>query len=254
MKNASIIFDHNLQSPESLAEAIDDMGFESPPTESSSSISLVLTDTQLIPCPGLTREAQQEAWARLSHVQGVLEVRQCQDQGGLSVTFVPSLTSALLLGEVVSSLAPLEIHTSTSGSPTERAPTLAVAPIPASAPASAPSPNRGGGVELVKMRIEGMVCLSGTTTMQGKIGKLKGVKKIKGEFSTFVCVCGGVLYMCVCAVYVACPLLIVYKCVSTCACFSRFPSPALVCMWTAECTVTSAFPLVYGEEVTRRSL
>ncbi|XP_046879490.1 copper-transporting ATPase 1 [Hypomesus transpacificus] len=179
MKNASIIFDHNLQSPESLAEAIDDMGFESPPTESSSSISLVLTDTQLIPCPGLTREAQQEAWARLSHVQGVLEVRQCQDQGGLSVTFVPSLTSALLLGEVVSSLAPLEIHTSTSGSPTERAPTLAVAPIPASAPASAPSPNRGGGVELVKMRIEGMVCLSCTTTIQGKIGKLKGVKKIK---------------------------------------------------------------------------
>uniref|UniRef100_A0A673ZGG5 P-type Cu(+) transporter n=1 Tax=Salmo trutta TaxID=8032 RepID=A0A673ZGG5_SALTR len=31
----------------------------------------------------------------------------------------------------------------------------------------------------VKMRIEGMVCLSCTTTIEGKIGKLKGVEKIK---------------------------------------------------------------------------
>uniref|UniRef100_A0A9J8BM84 P-type Cu(+) transporter n=1 Tax=Cyprinus carpio carpio TaxID=630221 RepID=A0A9J8BM84_CYPCA len=36
-----------------------------------------------------------------------------------------------------------------------------------------------GGVEAVKMRIEGMVCLSCTTTIEGKIGKLKGVEKIK---------------------------------------------------------------------------
>lgn len=171
LKNASIIFDHSVQSPESLAEAIEDMGFESVPTESLSTATPVSTETELIPSPGLSREAQQEAQARLSQVQGVLEVQQ--DQGGLSVTFLPSLTSALLLGEVVGSLAPLEIHMSTSSSPTVRA------PVPVSAPVSAPSPRVGGGVELVKMRVEGMVCLSCTTTIEGKIGKLKGVDKIR---------------------------------------------------------------------------
>uniref|UniRef100_A0A8C2ABL6 P-type Cu(+) transporter n=1 Tax=Cyprinus carpio TaxID=7962 RepID=A0A8C2ABL6_CYPCA len=44
-----------------------------------------------------------------------------------------------------------------------------------------PSSRSSGGVEAVKMRIEGMVCLSCTTTIEGKIGKLKGVEKIKGK-------------------------------------------------------------------------
>uniref|UniRef100_A0A4W5RNF6 P-type Cu(+) transporter n=1 Tax=Hucho hucho TaxID=62062 RepID=A0A4W5RNF6_9TELE len=123
--------------PESLAEAIEDMGFDSILSDSTIA-SLVPTETQLVATPALlTPEAQQEALTRLAQLQGVLEVQENKDQRGVSVTFIPALIGALQLGEVVNP------------------------------------------VSLVKMRIEGMVCLSCTTTIEGKIGKLKGVEKIK---------------------------------------------------------------------------
>uniref|UniRef100_A0A8C7FJX4 P-type Cu(+) transporter n=1 Tax=Oncorhynchus kisutch TaxID=8019 RepID=A0A8C7FJX4_ONCKI len=157
LKNASIIFDHSHHTPESLAEAVEDMGFDSILSDTTTS-SMVLTETQLVPIPALlTPEAQQEALARLAQLQGVLEVQENKDQRGVSVTFIPALISVVQLGEVVSSLAPL-LEVPTSNSPTEE--TLVSVP-------------------LVKMRIEGMVCLSCTTTIEGKIGKLKGVEKIK---------------------------------------------------------------------------
>uniref|UniRef100_A0A8C7VVP0 P-type Cu(+) transporter n=1 Tax=Oncorhynchus mykiss TaxID=8022 RepID=A0A8C7VVP0_ONCMY len=155
LKNASIIFDHSHHTPESLAEAVEDMGFDSILSDTTTS-SVVLTETQLIPTPALlTPEAQQEALTRLAQLQGVLEVQENKDQRGVSVTFIPALISVVQLGEVVSSLAPL-LEVPTSNSPTEET-------LP----------------QLVKMRIEGMVCLSCTTTIEGKIGKLKGVEKIK---------------------------------------------------------------------------
>uniref|UniRef100_A0A8C7FJY3 P-type Cu(+) transporter n=1 Tax=Oncorhynchus kisutch TaxID=8019 RepID=A0A8C7FJY3_ONCKI len=155
LKNASIIFDHSHHTPESLAEAVEDMGFDSILSDTTTS-SMVLTETQLVPIPALlTPEAQQEALARLAQLQGVLEVQENKDQRGVSVTFIPALISVVQLGEVVSSLAPLlEVPTSNT-------------------PATSSQP------QLVKMRIEGMVCLSCTTTIEGKIGKLKGVEKIK---------------------------------------------------------------------------
>uniref|UniRef100_A0A8C7FKF0 P-type Cu(+) transporter n=1 Tax=Oncorhynchus kisutch TaxID=8019 RepID=A0A8C7FKF0_ONCKI len=163
LKNASIIFDHSHHTPESLAEAVEDMGFDSILSDTTTS-SMVLTETQLVPIPALlTPEAQQEALARLAQLQGVLEVQENKDQRGVSVTFIPALISVVQLGEVVSSLAPL-LEVPTSNSPTEE--TLVSVPAPAT-------------VLLVKMRIEGMVCLSCTTTIEGKIGKLKGVEKIK---------------------------------------------------------------------------
>uniref|UniRef100_A0A4W5RNY5 P-type Cu(+) transporter n=1 Tax=Hucho hucho TaxID=62062 RepID=A0A4W5RNY5_9TELE len=122
--------------PESLAEAIEDMGFDSILSDSTIA-SLVPTETQLVATPALlTPEAQQEALTRLAQLQGVLEVQENKDQRGVSVTFIPALID------------------------------------PVSVPDPVPAP-------LVKMRIEGMVCLSCTTTIEGKIGKLKGVEKIK---------------------------------------------------------------------------
>uniref|UniRef100_A0A8C8LNI1 P-type Cu(+) transporter n=1 Tax=Oncorhynchus tshawytscha TaxID=74940 RepID=A0A8C8LNI1_ONCTS len=155
LKNASIVFDHSHHTPESLAEAVEDMGFDSILSDTSTS-SVVLTETQLVPIPALlTPEAQQEALTRLAQLQGVLEVQENKDQRGVSVTFIPTLISLVQLGEVVSSLTPLlEVPTSNT-------------------PATSSQP------QLVKMRIEGMVCLSCTTTIEGKIGKLKGVEKIK---------------------------------------------------------------------------
>uniref|UniRef100_A0A667ZB74 P-type Cu(+) transporter n=1 Tax=Myripristis murdjan TaxID=586833 RepID=A0A667ZB74_9TELE len=164
LKNATVIFDHSLQSPESLSEAVEDMGFDSSLSESGTATP-VPTDTQLVPTSGLTPAAQQEALARLSKVQGVLDVRESQDQTGLSITFVPSLTSALQLREVVASVLPVEIPAPSS--PTQKGVT------------TVPSQSTGGGVELLKLCIEGMTCHSCTTTIEGKIGKLKGIEKIK---------------------------------------------------------------------------
>uniref|UniRef100_A0A8C7FKR6 P-type Cu(+) transporter n=1 Tax=Oncorhynchus kisutch TaxID=8019 RepID=A0A8C7FKR6_ONCKI len=154
------------------------MGFDSILSDTTTS-SMVLTETQLVPIPALlTPEAQQEALARLAQLQGVLEVQENKDQRGVSVTFIPALISVVQLGEVVSSLAPL-LEVPTSNSPTEEtlvsvpAPATVLATVTVSAPATSSQP------QLVKMRIEGMVCLSCTTTIEGKIGKLKGVEKIK---------------------------------------------------------------------------
>ncbi|KAF7668681.1 hypothetical protein LDENG_00294650 [Lucifuga dentata] len=164
LKNATVIFDHNLQSAESLLEAIEDMGFESSLSESSTATP-VSTDTQLIPTSGLTPTAQQEARVRLSQVQGVLDIRESQVQTGLSVTFVLSLTSAQHLSEVVASIAPPEIPTPSS--PTQKGPTLDS------------FRSTGRGATLLKLCIEGMTCHSCVTTIEGKIGKLKGIEKIK---------------------------------------------------------------------------
>uniref|UniRef100_A0A673ZHH3 P-type Cu(+) transporter n=1 Tax=Salmo trutta TaxID=8032 RepID=A0A673ZHH3_SALTR len=127
-------------SPGSVA----DMGFDSILSDTTTA-SEVPTDTQLVPTPALlTPEAQQEALARLAQLQGVLEVQENKDQRGV--------------------LAPV--------------PDPVPASVPALVPGLAPVPDPAISSQ-VKMRIEGMVCLSCTTTIEGKIGKLKGVEKIK---------------------------------------------------------------------------
>uniref|UniRef100_A0A4W5KAY7 P-type Cu(+) transporter n=1 Tax=Hucho hucho TaxID=62062 RepID=A0A4W5KAY7_9TELE len=154
------------------------MGFVSILSDTTTA-SVVLTETQLVPIPALlTPEAQQEALTRLAQLQGVLEVQENKDQRGVSVTFIPALISAVQLGEVVSSLAPL-LEVPTSNSPTEE--TLVSVPVPAAvlATVTVSAPATSSQPQVVKMRIEGMVCLSCTTTIEGKIGKLKGVEKIK---------------------------------------------------------------------------
>uniref|UniRef100_A0A8C2X8Q4 P-type Cu(+) transporter n=1 Tax=Cyclopterus lumpus TaxID=8103 RepID=A0A8C2X8Q4_CYCLU len=156
-------------SPESLSEAIEDMGFESSLSDSSTATP-VSTDTQLISTSSLTPAAQHDALEKLSQFQGVLDVGESPDQRGFIVTFVPSLTSAQQLSEVVAILTPLEKPTTSS--PMQKDPALS------------PSHNTGGGVALLKLNIEGMTCHSCTSTIEGKIGKLKGIEKIKVVLET----------------------------------------------------------------------
>ncbi|KAJ8015044.1 hypothetical protein DPEC_G00022050 [Dallia pectoralis] len=174
LKNASIIYDNSHHTPQSLAEAIEDMGFDSIISDSTTA-SAVSTDTHVVPIPALiTPDAQQEAITRLAKLPGVMEVLENLDQRGLSVTFVPALIGSLQLAEVVSSLAPLP-EVSLSSLVDE---TIVPATVTMSDPATSSLP------QVVKMRVEGMVCLSCTTTIEGKIGKLKGVQKIKVVFDS----------------------------------------------------------------------
>uniref|UniRef100_A0A3Q2EE18 P-type Cu(+) transporter n=1 Tax=Cyprinodon variegatus TaxID=28743 RepID=A0A3Q2EE18_CYPVA len=163
-KSATVIFDPSQQSPESLSEAIEDMGFESSVPESSTATP-VSTDTQLIPTSGLTSAAQNQALEKLSEIPGVLDVQESPPSMGLTVTFVPSLTSIQLLREVVAAASPQEIPT--PGSPSQKDLNLSQ------------SDAVGAEAAVLKFSIEGMTCHSCTTTIEGKIGKLKGIKKIK---------------------------------------------------------------------------
>uniref|UniRef100_A0A9J8DLN5 P-type Cu(+) transporter n=1 Tax=Cyprinus carpio carpio TaxID=630221 RepID=A0A9J8DLN5_CYPCA len=151
LSNATVTYDHTRHSPESLAEAIEDMGFECSPTNATS--TPVQTETKAFSTAGCSTDSIQQARSALAQTTGVLETQESADHRGLAVTFVPSLLSAERLGDVMSCLAPDAQE--------------------------GPSSRSSGGVEAVKMRIEGMVCLSCTTTIEGKIGKLKGVEKIK---------------------------------------------------------------------------
>uniref|UniRef100_A0A8C1G496 P-type Cu(+) transporter n=1 Tax=Cyprinus carpio TaxID=7962 RepID=A0A8C1G496_CYPCA len=135
----------------SLAEAIEDMGFECSPTNATS--TPVQTETKAFSTASCSTDSIQQARSALAQTTGVLETQESADHRGLAVTFVPSLLGAERLGDVMSCLAPDAQE--------------------------GPSSRSSGGVEAVKMRIEGMVCLSCTTTIEGKIGKLKGVEKIK---------------------------------------------------------------------------
>ncbi|KAM3612988.1 uncharacterized protein V6R79_018379 [Siganus canaliculatus] len=168
-KNATLLFNQSLQTPKSLAEAIEDMGFESSLSESRKATP-VSTETQLISSSGLTPEAKQEALEKLSQIQGVLDVTENLAQMDFAVTFVPSLTSMQQLSEVVASLRPLELPAPSS-------------PVQKGANVS-PSRSVGGGVSLLKLCIEGMTCHSCTTTIEGKIGKLKGIERIKVVLET----------------------------------------------------------------------
>ncbi|XP_054648592.1 copper-transporting ATPase 1 [Dunckerocampus dactyliophorus] len=163
-KNATVIFKDSQQSTRSLLEAIDDMGFESSLPASSSATS-VSTDNQLIPTSGLEPVARQEALEKLSQIVGVLDVRESLTEEGLIVMFVPSLTSKQQLTEVVTDLLPLE-HAAL-GSPVQKDPPMS------------PSHSMASKAALLKMSIQGMTCHSCTTTIEGKIGKLKGIEKIK---------------------------------------------------------------------------
>lgn len=161
-KNATVIFDQAHHSPESLADAIEDMGFESTAADASPTTP-VPTETRVYPTAGCGPDAQRQALAQLSQLKGVLETQDSVEGKGLAVTFVPALVSPELVREALSCLVPVS---------TER-----------------PAGRGSGSAEIVKMRVDGMVCLSCTTTIEGKIGKLKGVEKIKGDFKLSVCFC-----------------------------------------------------------------
>ncbi|XP_026137016.1 copper-transporting ATPase 1 [Carassius auratus] len=149
--NATVTCDQTRYGPESLAEAIEDMGFECSRTNITS--TPVQTETKAFSTAGCSTDSIQQARSTLGQTKGVLETQASADNQSLAVTFVPSLISVERLGDVMSCLAPEAQE--------------------------GQSPRSSGGVEAVKMRIEGMVCLSCTTTIEGKIGKLKGIEKIK---------------------------------------------------------------------------
>ncbi|XP_051514141.1 copper-transporting ATPase 1-like isoform X2 [Myxocyprinus asiaticus] len=158
LNNATVIYDQTRHNPESLAEAIDDMGFE---CSLANTTSTPVPTSKVFIKAGFSTGSIQQALSRLAQMKGVVGTQESSDNRGLTVTFVPSLVSVEQVEELMSCLVP------------------DAACSPAVSPLEGPTSRSSSGLEVVKMRIEGMVCLSCTTTIEGKIGKLKGVEKIK---------------------------------------------------------------------------
>ncbi|XP_066523264.1 copper-transporting ATPase 1 isoform X2 [Hoplias malabaricus] len=136
------------------------MGFEST-AKNASPVMPVQTETRVYPTLGCSQEAQQQALSQLSQLKGVLHIQDSVEGKGLAVTFVPTMVSPERVREAVSCLMPDPVSFTARG-----------------------LGRSSGNMEVVKMRVDGMVCFSCVTTIEGRIGKLKGVEKIKVNFES----------------------------------------------------------------------
>ncbi|KAM5125701.1 copper-transporting ATPase 1-like, partial [Mantella aurantiaca] len=138
--NAVIIYDAALQTPGALQEAVEEMGFVSVPVTLHP--QAVSTDSVVFQ---LTQaEPAQQICTDLLALPGVLTVQVLSEGKAVSVTFIPSLVNMdAMIQRIPRQGSAQEIHV------------------------------------LVKMKVEGMTCHSCASTIEGKLGKLTGVQRIK---------------------------------------------------------------------------
>ncbi|KAH0516462.1 Copper-transporting ATPase 1 [Microtus ochrogaster] len=158
-KNATIIFDPKLQTPKTLQEAIDDMGFDA--LLHNASPLPVLTNTVFLTVTAPLALPWDHIQSTLLKTKGVTGVKISPQQRTAVVTIIPSLVSASQIVELVPDLS-LDVGSQEkkSGACDEH---------------STPQ----GGEVMLKIKVEGMTCHSCTSTIEGKVGKLQGVQRIK---------------------------------------------------------------------------
>lgn len=158
-KCATIIYDPKLQTPKTLQEAIDDMGFDAllhnanPLPVLTNRVFLTVTAPLALPWDHIQ--------SSLRKIKGVTDVKVSPQQRTAVVTIIPSVVSASQIVELVPDLS-LDM-----GTQEKRAGTC-----------DEPSMPQAGEV-MLKMKVEGMTCHSCTSTIEGKVGKLQGVQRIK---------------------------------------------------------------------------
>jgi Cu+-exporting ATPase len=162
-KNATIIYDPKLQTPKTLQEAIDDMGFDA--VLHSPNPLPVLTNTVFLTVTAPLAPPWDHIQSTLLKTKGVTDVKISPQQRTAVVTIIPSIVNASQIMEVVPDLS-LDIGTEEKKSGTCEDHSMAQA-----------------GEVMLKMKVEGMTCHSCTSTIEGKIGKLQGVQRIKGNLS-----------------------------------------------------------------------
>uniref|UniRef100_A0A8C0XLN3 HMA domain-containing protein n=1 Tax=Castor canadensis TaxID=51338 RepID=A0A8C0XLN3_CASCN len=158
-KNATIIYDPKLQTPKTLQEAIDDMGFDA--VLHSPNPLPVLTNTVFLTVTAPLAPPWDHIQSTLLKTKGVTDVKISPQQRTAVVTIIPSIVNASQIMEVVPDLS-LDIGTEEKKSGTCEDHSMAQA-----------------GEVMLKMKVEGMTCHSCTSTIEGKIGKLQGVQRIK---------------------------------------------------------------------------
>ncbi|GAB0195229.1 copper-transporting ATPase 1 [Grus japonensis] len=158
-KNAVIIYDSKLQTPATLQEAIYDMGFDA--TLADSNPQPVLLDTIFLTIPTQSALTSKQICSTLLKNKGILDVKMSSDQKTAVVTFI----SSIINGKQIIQMVPgVDLNIS--------APEV----IPGTCEDS--SWSQASNVVL-RLKVEGMTCHSCTSTIEGKIGKLQGIQRIK---------------------------------------------------------------------------
>uniref|UniRef100_A0A671E3M0 Copper-transporting ATPase 1 n=1 Tax=Rhinolophus ferrumequinum TaxID=59479 RepID=A0A671E3M0_RHIFE len=158
-KNATIIYDPKLQTPKTLQEAIDDMGFDA--ILHNPNPLPVLTDTVFLTVIASLAPPWDHIQSTLLKTKGVTDIKISPQQRTVVVTIIPSLVNANQIIELVPDLS-LDTRALEKKSGTCEDYSMAQA-----------------GEVMLKMKVEGMTCHSCTSTIEGKIGKLQGVQRIK---------------------------------------------------------------------------
>uniref|UniRef100_H0W4G4 Copper-transporting ATPase 1 n=1 Tax=Cavia porcellus TaxID=10141 RepID=H0W4G4_CAVPO len=158
-KIATIIYDSKLQTPKTLQEAIDDMGFDA--ILHNPNPLPMLTDTVFLTVTTSLALPWDHIQSTLLKTKGVTDIKICPQQRTIVVTIIPSIVSANQIIELVPDLS-LDTRTLEKNSGTCEDHSMAQA-----------------SEVMLKMKVEGMTCHSCTSTIEGKIGKLQGVQRIK---------------------------------------------------------------------------
>ncbi|XP_068818546.1 copper-transporting ATPase 1 isoform X2 [Capricornis sumatraensis] len=158
-KNATIIYDPKLQTPKTLQEAIDDMGFDA--ILHNPKPLPVLTETVFLTGTASLVPPWDHIQSTLLKTKGVTDIKISPQQRTAVVTIIPSIVNANQIVELVPDLS-LDTGTLEKKSGTCEDYSMAQP-----------------GEVMLKMKVEGMTCHSCTSTIEGKIGKLQGVQRIK---------------------------------------------------------------------------
>lgn len=167
-KSAVIIYDSKLQTPVTLQEAICDMGFDA--TLADSSPQPVPPDTIFLSLPAQSALTPRQICATLLSHKGILDVKLSSDQRTAVVAFIPSIINGRHITQMVPG-ADLSIS------------------VPEVAPGTwEDSSWSQASSAVLRLKVDGMTCHSCTSTIEGKLGKLQGVQRIRGK--TLVCFYG----------------------------------------------------------------
>ncbi|NXH37956.1 ATP7A ATPase, partial [Dicaeum eximium] len=158
-KNAVVIYDSKLQTPVTLQEAICDMGFDA--TLADSNPQPVLPDTVFLTLPAHSALTPRQICAALLENKGIVDVKVSSDQRTAVVTFIPSITNGRHITQMVPG-ADLNI------------------PVPEVTPGTwEDSSWSQASSAVLRLKVDGMTCHSCTSTIEGKLGKLQGIERIR---------------------------------------------------------------------------
>ncbi|XP_006902249.1 PREDICTED: copper-transporting ATPase 1-like [Elephantulus edwardii] len=158
-KNATIVYDPKLHTPQTLQEAIYDMGFDT--FVPSLNPLPVFTDTVFLTVNPSFAPPWDYIQNTLLNTKGVTDIKISRQQRTAVVTIIPSVVSASQILKLLPGMS-LDIETVEKKSVTWEGYSMTQA-----------------NEIMLKLKVEGMTCHSCTSTIEGKIGKLQGIQRIK---------------------------------------------------------------------------